>query len=48
MHAIALVVDQGRKVKDVAQDLGISEYLLYDWRRQLPAYIGITAGVLPT
>ena len=34
-HAVALVVDQGRRVKDVAQDLGISPYLLYEWRRRL-------------
>jgi transposase len=34
-HAVALVVDQGRKVKDVARDLGISEFLLYEWRRLL-------------
>lgn len=35
LHAVALVVDQGRKVSEVARDLGISEFLLYDWRRQL-------------
>jgi transposase len=35
LQAVALVVDQGRKVREVARDLGISEFLLYDWRRQL-------------
>jgi len=47
MHAVALVVDQGRKVKDVAQDLGISEYLLYDWRRQLRPK-GLLPGAVAT
>lgn len=34
-HAVSLVVDQGRPVRAVAQELGISEFLLYDWRRTL-------------
>ena len=33
-QAVALVADQGRKVSEVARDLGISEFLLYEWRRQ--------------
>ena len=35
LQAVALVADQGRRVSEVARDLGISEFLLYEWRRQL-------------
>jgi transposase-like protein len=28
------LIDAGRKVRDVARDLGVSEQTIYDWRKQ--------------
>ena len=35
----------GRKVADVARDLGVSEQAVYGWRRQERIYRGLEAGV---
>jgi len=35
----------GRKVADVARDLGLSEQAVYGWRRQEPIDRGLEAGV---
>jgi transposase len=35
----------GRKVKDVARDLGVSEQAIYGWRRQERIDCGLEAGL---
>jgi transposase-like protein len=32
--AVAMVMQKGQKVKAVAQALGISRFLIYEWKRQ--------------
>src|SRR5436305_592086 len=39
------LVDAGRKVADVARDLGISEQTVYSWRRQDRVDRGLEAGL---
>ena len=34
-HAVALTLQGQRTVKAIAQELGVSEGMLYDWRRRL-------------
>jgi transposase-like protein len=38
-------LDSGRKVADVARDLGISEQAIYGWRRQERIDRGLDAGL---
>ena len=33
-HAVALTLERGRRVSDVATELGINLTMLYEWRRQ--------------
>ena len=39
------VVDGGRKVAEVAADLGVSEQSIYTWRRQARIDAGVEAGL---
>ncbi len=39
------LLDSGRKVADVARDLGVSEQVIYGWRRQERIDRGLEAGV---
>jgi len=44
LEAVRLITDGGRAVAEVAQDLGIHENLLYNWRRK---YLDDTVHVFP-
>jgi transposase-like protein len=46
--AVALVLDEGRRVSDVAQSLGIGEGTLGNWVRQARVDRGERAGVSTT
>lgn len=35
LEAVRLMVDQGRTARSVAEDLGLNESMLYQWKRQL-------------
>lgn len=39
------VVEGGRKVAEVAADLGVSEQSIYTWRRQARIDAGVEAGL---
>ncbi len=44
LEAVRLVTEGGRRVSEVARDLGIHENLLYNWRRK---YLGDTVHAFP-
>jgi transposase-like protein len=39
------LLDSGRKVADVARDLGVSEQTIYGWRRQEQIDRGLASGL---
>lgn len=42
-HAVALTLQEGRTVKEVAAELGIGAWALYDWRRLYAPAVGVAA-----
>jgi len=46
-HAVALV-NSGRRVAEVARELGISSYSLYEWRRKIRRKVDLKAPVPQT
>lgn len=43
-HAVDLTLQGGRSVRQVADELGINESMLYDWRRKYAARPGAQTG----
>ena len=39
------VIEAGKKISEIAQDLGVSEQTIYVWRRQARIDAGLEAGV---
>ena len=44
-HAVDLTLQGGRSVRQVADELGINETMLYDWRRKYAPRAGAYTGV---
>lgn len=47
-HAVALTLQSGRRVSDVATELGINLTMLYEWRRQYAPQPRVDNGVPQT
>jgi transposase len=47
-HAVALTLQSGRRVSDVATELGINLTMLYEWRRQYAPQPRVPNGVPQT
>jgi transposase len=47
-HAVALMEDQGRKVTEVARELGVSTFSLHAWKREYGRPRGVGAAAPTT